>query len=254
MLRWDKLLAQEVFEFIFIFTRLSGAFLFMPVFASNYISRRIRLLFAVILALMLMPVLSKMLPAMPGNVLELARLLVIEATVGLFLGLFPYFLLSALDLVGTAASQATGFSNATAFDPTTSVQSTLLTTFLTLTGLVLIVITDTHYIMLGSLIASYDLFPPGQSLLTGDMSQQLASGLSRAFLYGFQIGSPFIIMTVLLYSSMGVMSRLMPQLNIMFVVMPLQVYLGLALLMISLSMMMQWFLRFFEDGIRPFAM
>ena len=247
MLRWDKLLAQEVFEFIFIFTRLSGAFLFMPVFASNYISRRIRLLFAVILALMLMPVLSKLLPAMPGNVLELARLLVIEATVGLFLGLFPYFLLSALDLVGTAASQATGFSNATAFDPTTSVQSTLLTTFLTLTGLVLIVITDTHYIMLGSLIASYDLFPPGQS-------QQLASGLSRAFLYGFQIGSPFIIMTVLLYSSMGVMSRLMPQLNIMFVVMPLQVYLGLALLMISLSMMMQWFLRFFEDGIRPFAM
>ena len=237
-MRWDKLLAQEVFEFIFIFTRLSGAFLFMPVFASNYISRRIRLLFAVILALMLMPVLSKLLPAMPGNVLELARLLVIEATVGLFLGLFPYFLLSALDLVGTAASQATGFSNAMAFDPTTSVQSTLLTTFLTLTGLVLIVITDTHYIMLGSLIASYDLFPPGQSLLTGDMSQQLASGLSRAFLYGFQIGSPFIIMTVLLYSSMGVMSRLMPQLNIMFVVMPLQVYLGLALLMISLSMMM----------------
>ncbi len=254
MLRWDKLLAQEVFEFVFIFTRLSGAFLFMPVFASRYIPRRIRLLFAVILALMLMPVLSKLMPEMPDNVLELARLLIIEATVGLFLGLFPYFLMSALDLVGTAASQATGFSNATAFDPTTNVQSTLLTTFLTLTGLVLIVVTDTHYIMLGSLIASYDLFPPGQNLMTGDMASQMASGLSKAFLYGFQIASPFIIMTVLLYSSMGVMSRLMPQLNIMFVVMPLQVYLGMALMMISLSLMMRWFMAYFEDGIRPFAM
>lgn len=254
MLRWDKLLAQEVFEFVFIFTRLSGAFLFMPVFASRYIPRRIRLLFAVILALMLMPVLSKLMPEMPDNVLELARLLIIEATVGLFLGLFPYFLMSALDLVGTAASQATGFSNATAFDPTTNVQSTLLTTFLTLTGLVLIVVTDTHYIMLGSLIASYDLFPPGQNLMTGDMASQIASGLSKAFLYGFQIASPFIIMTVLLYSSMGVMSRLMPQLNIMFVVMPLQVYLGMALMMISLSLMMRWFMAYFEDGIRPFAM
>ena len=61
-------------------------------------------------------------------------------------------------------------------------------------------------------------------------------------------------MIVLLYSSMGVMSRLMPQLNIMFVVMPLQVWLGLALTMVSLPMMMWWFLEFFQDGLRPFAL
>lgn len=254
MLRWDKLLAQEVFEFVFVFTRLGGAFLFMPVFASTYIPRRIRLLFAVITALMLTPVLSKLIPEMPESVLELARLLIVEATVGLFLGIFPYFLLAALDLAGTAVSSATGFSSATAFDPTTNVQSTLMTSFLTLTGLVLIVVTDTHYIMLGSVVASYSVFPAGGFLPVADMSEQLASALSMAFKYGFQIGSPFIIMTILLYSSMGVMSRLMPQLNIMFVVMPLQVYLGMALLMISLPLMMRWFLSYFEDGVRLFAM
>ena len=254
MLRWDKLAAQEVFEFLLVFTRLSGVFLFMPVFSSRYVPRRIRLLFAVILAFMMTPVLSKLVPEMPESALELARLLFVEATVGLFLGMFPYFLMSAIDLVGTAASQATGFSNATAFDPSTNVQSTLLTTFLTLTGLVLIVVTDTHYIMLGSLVSSYGLFPVGAGLPAEDMAGQLTSALSSSFTYGFQIASPFIIMTVLLYSSMGVMSRLMPQLNIMFVVMPLQVYLGMALMMISISLMMRWFLSYFEDGVRLFAM
>ena len=94
----------------------------------------------------------------------------------------------------------------------------------------------------------------GSSLLTGDMSEMLAKTLGAAFTYGFQISSPFIVMIILMYSSMGVMSRLMPQLNIIFIVMPLQVYLGLALLMVSLPMMMWWFLEFFRDNLRLFAM
>ena len=61
-------------------------------------------------------------------------------------------------------------------------------------------------------------------------------------------------MMIVLYSAMGVMSRLMPQLNILFVMMPLQVYLGLALLMMSLPLMMMWFLRYFEDLIKNFAL
>ena len=108
--------------------------------------------------------------------------------------------------------------------------------------------------MLGAVLASYRTFPAGQPLLTGDMSQMLAKTLGAAFSYGLQIGSPFIVMIILMYSSMGVMSRLMPQLNIIFIVMPLQVYLGLALLMVSLPMMMWWFLEFFRDNLRLFAL
>lgn len=251
---WDKLLSLEIYHFLFVFARLSAAFLFMPFFASKYIPARIRLIFALTLSVLLTPLLSKLMPPAPESILELFRLLLIEVTAGLFLGLFPFFLLVAIDLIGTSASQATSFSNATAFDPTTNVQSTVLTNFLMLIAILLIVVTNLHHVMLGSVIASYGLFPPGQALLVGDMTKMLGQTLTTAFNYGFQIGSPFIIMMVLLYSSMGVMSRLMPQLNIMFIVMPLQVYLGLALLLISLPLMMYWFLRYFEDNVRLFAM
>ena len=149
---------------------------------------------------------------------------------------------------------ATSFSNATLLDPQTNVQSTVLTGFLTLCAVLLIVVTNLHHVMLGAVLASYRTFPAGQPLLTGDMSQMLAKTLGAAFTYGFQIGSPFIVMIILMYSSMGVMSRLMPQLNIIFIVMPLQVYLGLALLMVSLPMMMWWFLEFFRDNLRLFAL
>jgi len=253
-MNWEKLLSLELYHFLFVFARLGGAFLFMPFYASVYIPTRIRLIFALALAVMLTPVLSGQMPLPPENVLELFRTLLIEITVGVFLGLFPFFLMTAIDLVGVNASMATSFSNATLLDPQTNVQSTVLTGFLTLCTLLLIVTTNLYQILLGSVLASYEIFPVGEALLTGDMMKVLARTLSAAFTYGFQISSPFIIMIILIYSSMGVMSRLMPQLNIIFIVMPLQVYLGLALLMVSLPVMLWWFMDFFRNTILHFAL
>ena len=253
-MNWEKLLSLELYHFLFVFARLGGAFLFMPFYASVYIPPRIRLIFALALAVMLTPVLSGQLPPPPENGPELFRFLLIEITVGLFLGLFPFFLMTAIDLVGVNASMAISFSNATLFDPQTNVQSTVLTGFLTLCSLLLIVSTDLYQVLLGAVLSSYDVFPVGKSLLTGDMMQALAKALSAAFTYGFQISSPFIIMIILLYSSMGVMSRLMPQLNIIFIVMPLQVYLGLALMMVSLSVILWWFMDFLRNMLLHFAL
>ena len=251
---WEKLLSTELYHFLFVFARLGGAFLFMPFYSAAYIPTRVRLIFALTLAVMLTPVLGSGMPAPPENIPELFRLLLIEITVGVFLGLFPYFLMTAIDLAGVNASMATSFSNATLMDPQTNVQSTVLTGFLTLCALLLIVVTDMHQLMLSAVLASYETFPVGGSLLTGDMMTALAKALGAAFTYGFQISSPFLIMIILIYSSMGVMSRLMPQLNIIFIVMPLQVYLGLALLMVSLPVMMWWFLDFFQNMLRHFAL
>ena len=251
---WERLVSLELYHFLFVFARVGGAFLFMPFFASTYAPNRVRLLFALALAVVLTPSLGQYLPPQPRNVPDLFRLLRLETTVGVFLGMIPFFLMTAIDLTGVNAAMATSFSNATVLDPQTNVQSTVLTSFLTLTAVLLIVVTDLHHVMLGAVLASYKIFPAGQALLTGDMTRTLARTLGQAFVCGFEIGSPFIVMIVLLYSSMGVMSRLMPQLNIMFVVMPLQVWLGLALTMVSLPMMMWWFLEFFQDGLRPFAL
>lgn len=254
LLQWDKLLATEVFHYFLVFTRFAAAFGFMPFFASTYVPRRIRLLFALAVCFAVTPLLSPLLPAMPQSVGGLFYIIIIEVTIGLFLGFFPYFILAAVDLTGQVSAQATSFANATAFDPTTQVQSTVLTTFLTLIALVLIAVTGVYQIMFTGIVASYKLFPVGQEVLLGDMSKTLAQTLQSAFVCGFKISAPFILMMIVLYSAMGVMSRLMPQLNILFVMMPLQVYLGLALLMMSLPLMMMWFLRYFEDLIKNFAL
>ena len=126
---WERLVSLELYHFLFVFARVGGAFLFMPFFASTYAPNRVRLLFALALAVVLTPSLGQYLPPQPKNVPDLFRLLLLETTVGVFLGMIPFFLMTAIDLTGVNAAMATSFSNATVLDPQTNVQSTVLTSF-----------------------------------------------------------------------------------------------------------------------------
>lgn len=157
----------------------------------------------------------------------------------------------AINLAGNIAGQATGFSNAQIFDPSFQTQSIVLETFLSLIALVIVFATDLHHLMLSAVIESYRVFPFGGELPTGNMADLLSHALNQSFILGFKIGSPFIAFTIIFYSGMGLVSRLMPQLNIFFLSLPLQIYLGLGVLFLTLPIMILWFVRYFESELQP---
>jgi len=162
------------------------------------------------------------------------------------------FLYAALNLAGSLAGQAIGFSNAQAFDPTTLNQSIIIETFITLIAITVIFITDIHHLMISAIIDSYHLFQPGSSLPFGDFANQLSTSLNSSFIMGFKLGSPFVAFTIIFYTGMGLVSRLMPQLNIFFLSLPLQIYLGLGLLFITIPTIIIWFNRYFDSGLHLF--
>lgn len=244
---WEQLVRLEVYHFLYAFSRVGSAFFMMPFLSSNFIPGRIRLLFVLAFSVLLTPLMADKIPDPPTTALELARQLISEVTVGVFMGIVPAIFMVAIDLVGINAAMATSFSNATVLDPQSATQTTVLSSFLSLIAVMVIVATNLHHLMIGAVLESYDLFSVGSALMTEDMKEFIAKALSLSFSCGFKIGAPFILMIVVLYTSMGIMSRLMPQLNIMFVIMPLQVYLGLALLMMSLPMIIWWFVHFVDD-------
>ena len=106
--------------------------------------------------------------------------------------------------------------------------------------------------MISAVVDSYHLFPVGASLPWGDFANQLSSSLNASFIMGFKIGSPFVAFTIVFYTGMGLVSRLMPQLNIFFLSLPLQIYLGLGLLFITTPMIILWFIRYYDEGLHQF--
>jgi len=78
------------------------------------------------------------------------------------------------------------------------------------------------------------------------MTDSMIEALSQAFMLGFQLAAPFILFGLVFFVGAGVLNRVMPQAQIFFMLMPANLFLGLALLMLTCGLMMTVFLGRFE--------
>ena len=242
-----SLLLEDVFAFMLVFTRLGSALLIMPGIGDGIVPPRIRLLLALLIAFSVTPVLSAGLPGMPENVIVLFVLLFGEIVIGLLLGLLARLLVTALDVAGVIISFSIGLANAQAFNPAMAAQGSLVGGLLTMLALVLIFVADLHHLMIMAIVDSYSLFPAGTLPPMGDAADMVAQMVARSFLIGAQIAGPFIAIGLVFYLGMGLLARLMPQVQIFFIAIPVQIMLGVLIMAITLSAAMLYWMRQFQD-------
>lgn len=247
-----QLLSAEIYQFAIIFLRIGSALMIMPGFSSSYVNVRMRLSVALILSVILTPAVGQYIPAQPTDMATQAKIYFFEITYGIFLGVIMQMLYFVVNLFGNFAGQSSGFANAQIFDPTTQNQSIVTETFVSIIAITIIFITDLHHLMLSAVIDSYHIWPAAAELPVNDFADFLSKTMNESFIVGFKIGSPFIAFTIIFYTGMGLLSRLMPQLNIFFLSLPLQIYLGLGLLLITTPAMMMWFCRHYEATLMKF--
>jgi flagellar biosynthetic protein FliR len=126
----------------------------------------------------------------------------------------------------------------------------MVSTFLSLIGALLVFETGLHHMAIGAIAGSYTLIPPNAAFPTGDIAEMTLGLVAGAFALGLQLAAPFLVFGLLIYAILGVLSRLMPQLQIFFLAMPINILTGFVLLMMFLGVMMSTFLDFFAAQMR----
>ena len=248
----DQLLPNDLFSIALVFVRIGAAMMLLPGFGESYVAPRIRLLIALALALVVTPVVSASLPPMPGDAIHLLILIAGEVAVGLFFGALARILVSALHVAGVVIGFQTSLANAQIFDPINAQQGSLIGTFLNVVGVFMIFVTDLHHLMLIALADSYTVFAPGVAPPLGEMSRTAAEFVARSFLLGVQIAAPFIVVGLVFYIGLGLLARLMPQVQVFFIAIPLQIMLGFSVMAMTMSAGLYWFLTNFESGMIGF--
>ena len=248
-----ELLPEHAFALLLVFVRIGSAMMLLPGFGESYISPRIRLLLALTVAVVVQPALPPVIPALPESAVALFLLILGEAFVGLFIGTVARVLMAALSIGGMMIATVTGLANALTNDPTAAQQGSIAGSFLSTLALLIIIILDLHHLLLRGVVESYTLFVPGESLLVGDISLMVTRVVAKAFLLGFQIASPFIAVGLIFNLGLGLLSRLMPQMQVFFIAIPLQILIGLGILMVALPALLGWFITGFEEVTLPFA-
>ncbi len=243
----EEFLAAGVLAFILTFVRMGTAIMIMPGLGDSFIPERLRLLIALSISFVMFPLTLKYMPnPMPGTFM-LFSLIVMEFIIGLFFGTVARIFMTALDTAGMVISTSSGLGNAQVFNPSLAAQGSLIGAFLSVTGVLVLFAVDLHHLLIAGLIESYELFPVGAIPDTGSMAELLARTVSSSFAIGVKIGAPFIVLTMLVYVGMGVLSRLMPQIQVFMIALPLQIILSLLTMMLVLSaIFMHWALQFEE--------
>jgi flagellar biosynthetic protein FliR len=218
----------------------------MPGIGEQNLPARVRLTIALVLTAILLPAHQS---AYAVNLTALGPVILMlfqEILIGLLLGLTARLAISALQTAGAVAAQQLGLGFVTAVDPTQNQQGMLVGNFLALLGITLVFATDMHHMVIAAMNDSYSIFKPGEVPLTGDMAQHITNVIATAFRIGIQLSAPFLAFGLLFNLGLGVLSRLMPQMQVFFIGLPLSILLGLLLMLLVIGAMMGTFVSYLE--------
>jgi flagellar biosynthetic protein FliR len=247
-----ELIPAQTFAFMLVFARVGGMVMLMPGFGEMAVSPWIRLGLAVAISAVIYPLVGATLPVMPPVAVGLAFAVGTEAMTGVFIGGMARLLLSALHVGGTVIAFQTGLAAAQGFDPAQQSQSAIVATFLTLIGVNLIFATNMHHLLIRAMVDSYSIFTPGNLPPVAQFSELAIATTAKSFAMGIQLASPFLVFGLIFNVGLGLIARLMPQLQVFFIAAPAQIMLGFTILAAVLSSTMMWFLDHFEAGMSPF--
>ena len=244
----QEIVAGNIFAFLLIFMRFGTVMMLMPGISDSFVPPQVRLLFALAISFILAPVLAPTLPSIPSGMGPMLSLIVTEAFIGIFIGTVMRIIVSALDTAGTIASVQSGLSNAMVFNPSTESQGSIIGAFYSAVGVTIILVSDMHHYMLSSVIDSYIVFPAtGVFPDIGSMSEVISKVVSIAFKIGVQIAMPLIVVGILMQMGLGFLGRLMPQMQIFFVAMPVQIFLTLLIIAITISSSIIYWINSYEE-------
>jgi flagellar biosynthetic protein FliR len=244
-------LPETAYIYMMIFARVGTMLMLMPAFGESLIPSRNRLGFALMFSLVLYPLVSQYLPELGNmNIFAVSSLLIQEVIIGLILGSLGRFIVSSTQTAGTVIAFQLGLSMAQTADPTQNgMQGALIGNFLSLVGIMLIFATDLHHLILAAIYDSYEVFIPGGLLMFGDAADLALRMVAAAFVIGVQMAAPFIVFGLVFYLGLGILARLMPQVQVFFVAMPANIGLGLILFAFLLTAIMGWYLLHVEAQI-----
>jgi flagellar biosynthetic protein FliR len=176
-----------------------------------------------------------------------------ELMIGAVLGLTARLAISALQVAGFVIAQQLGLGFVTAVDPTQNQQGVLIGNFLSMLGITLIFATDLHHLIIAAMNDSYAIFRPGELPLVGDAANHITRVIATAFRIGIQLSAPFLVFGLLFNLGLGVLSRLMPQMQVFFIGLPLSILLGLLLMLLVIGAVMGTFVGYLEGILGQLA-
>jgi flagellar biosynthesis protein FliR len=231
----ETFLVSRFMVFTMVLARTGALMSTAPIFGTLALPRQVRALLAVAMSLLVTPVfLSTSMPPVE-NLAAYGKMMANEVLVGLLLGLGINILFAGVQVAGQIVSQLSGMSLADVFNPGFQEDASVFSQLFYFLTLAVFVAVGGHRMVTQSLLDTFTALPPGHAALGSNFVDVITSIITQAFVLGIQAAAP--LMTALLLSNivLGLISRTLPQINVIAVGFGLNSLLTMALLFLSIG-------------------
>ncbi|AJC88017.1 flagellar biosynthetic protein FliR [Campylobacter insulaenigrae] len=236
---------QNVITFMLLFARMSGLIVFFPFFSHNSIPLIIKTTLTLFLTMFLFP-----LAKLENNILDNFFILFIlsEILFGMIAGLILQMVFAILQMAGEQVSFTMGFSMASIVDPTTGVNTPVISQVLNLLALLCFLAFDGHHLILLFISNSLEYINLGGFYPHENLMLYLNKSMVNIFVLGFSMAFPILAISLLSDVIFGMLMKTMPQFNLLVIGYPIKIFLSFAVLIAILLIMMQYFKNLIMKG------
>lgn len=249
----DHFILSQLFTFLLIFARVGAAIMMMPGIGDAYVSARVRLLLALAFAVLLTPILIDQFPPIPASIYTLGIWIIVETLIGVFIGMIGRTILSMLHVAGTIIAYQSSLAVSSIFDPVTGAQTAVISNFMTIMAITVMFALNLHHLMFASVVDSYTVFRPGHYPIYEDMFKYDVRLVADCFAMGVLLAAPHIIFSFVFYLMGGLMGRLMPNFQVIAVLLPPQILIAFLIMFAIIPVVAQVFADFMQDHLATFV-
>lgn len=219
--------------FLICLARIAAVFAVIPVFSGGQVPPQMRIGVAVMFALLTYPIVQQVLPVTPLTVIDMVIIVAAEVIFGLLVGFLAQLIFMAAEFAGAVIGYQMGFAMANVFDPTTQQQVALISQFNGIFAILLFLSLNIHHLFLEAIVASFMLLPPGNLNLAGGAVPMLVELSNHALVLGARLVAPVLVILILSNLILGLISRIVPQLNVLFLSFPMKI--GISFIIMGLT-------------------
>lgn len=225
-----------------IFLRVTAFFAITNVFFPNGTPKTLKAMFSLIFSFALLSGVDY------GSLNEITSnyyliiYIIYEIVNGLILGLISNIAFEVVLMAGSLLDVHIGLSMVNTVDPNSKANTTITGNLLHYVALIIFFIVDGHHMLIKSLMESFITLPMGNGLLHAETMSTLIEIIANYFAIGLKIAIPIVLIMIMTDVAMGLVSRAVPQINVMILGMPVKMLVGILAISVSLPIIIKLFI------------
>lgn len=226
----DGILVGEAVVFALATVRLTALFVVAPVFGQAVVPLRMRIALALVIAFAVEPRLAPPSELLAGGAQRLAFTVLGEALFGLVLGFTTRLVFAGFTLFGEFVSIQGGIGAITTIDPQSGASSGAIPLLCDLLAVAVYLALDGHHALIRASVTSFSTLPIGSGGIGAETLGMIPGLASTVFDLAVRLAAPVTVAMLVSNTALGILGRVVPQLNLMLVQLPAQIALTLFLL------------------------